>query len=512
MQGFAYLSLGNSNGGSVVDVSEGGLGFRTVAPVRKNGTIPVRFSERNHRIEADGELAWTDGSEKGGGLKFTVLPSESREQIRRWVSENAIVPGTNGSNGKNGSNGAAVVLPESVIFPVVDPLAAIGPELPPSVVARPFAGAAHEGAPPEVEVKATPLRGFSGGLMTGLLVSAVVVAVVLLTSYRREFGQALIHMGERFAGTTQTQTQAAATLPPESSPVPTPSIGSARQSAVPLAGGAKAQPAAPARDKVAAPAPVAPAPTEQKKAAPEESDVKVIHFPRASNSAMPLAASHNATVATKNPTSLTPGGVSATPPPVSAESLPPATGSSDSGPSADKSPDKSAGKSAGKPGATAPLPSTNGAAVGTETPKQANTRTTAEMFFEVGKFKDEVSASSTKDRLAQLGFPTSELQQGRLWMNSYHVLVGPYSADDEAKAARKKLATRGFAPKAFRRGSRSLTVLSGLTLNGAPMPAGDYTISWESYVTDAAVKIAQGDKVVANADGKWVKRPSALSA
>jgi hypothetical protein len=84
----AYLSLPSNNGGIVVDISEGGLGFRTIAPVLADGPIHFRFAiDSAVRIRAVGELAWTDETGKVGGLRFTQLPDEVREQIRAWAGQ-----------------------------------------------------------------------------------------------------------------------------------------------------------------------------------------------------------------------------------------------------------------------------------------------------------------------------------------------------------------------------------------------------------------------------------------
>lgn len=93
---FAYLSLPMNNGGIVVDVSEGGLGFRAIAPVEADGPIHFRFAiDSDTRIKAVGELAWKDESGKIGGLRFTELSDEAREQIRVWASQtNAIANAT----------------------------------------------------------------------------------------------------------------------------------------------------------------------------------------------------------------------------------------------------------------------------------------------------------------------------------------------------------------------------------------------------------------------------------
>jgi hypothetical protein len=86
----SYLSLPFGNGGTVTDVSAGGLGFEAIAPVKVDGPIPVRFSiDSAARIRAVGELAWLDETGKKGGLRFIELPEEVREQIRVWASQPA---------------------------------------------------------------------------------------------------------------------------------------------------------------------------------------------------------------------------------------------------------------------------------------------------------------------------------------------------------------------------------------------------------------------------------------
>lgn len=95
-----YLSLPMNNGGIVVDVSEGGLGFRAITPVEADGPIHFRFAiDSGKRIKAVGELAWKDETGKIGGLRFTQLSDETRDQIRVWASQsNAVMnSGTNES-------------------------------------------------------------------------------------------------------------------------------------------------------------------------------------------------------------------------------------------------------------------------------------------------------------------------------------------------------------------------------------------------------------------------------
>jgi hypothetical protein len=83
-----YLSLPPDNGGVVLDVSEGGLGFQAIAPIRAKGPIQFRFAiDSATRIKAVGEVAWIDDTGKGGGLRFTQLPEGVREKIRDWVCQ-----------------------------------------------------------------------------------------------------------------------------------------------------------------------------------------------------------------------------------------------------------------------------------------------------------------------------------------------------------------------------------------------------------------------------------------
>jgi hypothetical protein len=83
-----YLSLPFDNGGIVLDVSEGGLGFHSISPLKSDGPIEIRFSIGSAtRIAAVGELAWKDETGKTGGLRFTHLPDEARERIRFWAGQ-----------------------------------------------------------------------------------------------------------------------------------------------------------------------------------------------------------------------------------------------------------------------------------------------------------------------------------------------------------------------------------------------------------------------------------------
>lgn len=84
---FAFVQIEGEEVGKVLNVSEGGLSFRSFAPVPQYGPLYFWFSfNLKDRIEGMAEVAWTDPSRKVGGLRFVRLPKSSREQIHTWMS------------------------------------------------------------------------------------------------------------------------------------------------------------------------------------------------------------------------------------------------------------------------------------------------------------------------------------------------------------------------------------------------------------------------------------------
>jgi class 3 adenylate cyclase/cell division septation protein DedD len=65
-------------------------------------------------------------------------------------------------------------------------------------------------------------------------------------------------------------------------------------------------------------------------------------------------------------------------------------------------------------------------------------------FLEVAMFKDEAKADSMVDKLNQLGFHALLIHKNLLWMQSYHVQVGPYLSQKEIAEAQQTLSAQGF--------------------------------------------------------------------
>jgi hypothetical protein len=502
MERHAYINIEPNNGGIVLNVSGGGLCFHSLDPVQRNGTIRFWFSDHNRRIEADGELAWTDETQKGG-LRFTALPEEAREQIRNWMSQPTTPPAAD--------QGDAPSVPPTRAFPILS-------------ASRPDTQAAPVGSAPLAMVSTgvkvpIPLSAFSRGLATGLTVSAIVALAFLFHVYRSQFGETLIQLGERFAAKPQAQTLAVSAAP--QTMLPAPQTVSPAQVAPPAPQTVSAVPQGvpPAPRTVSAalqtvlPAPQTVPPKREVAASvstpiPVPQPEKVLPQPEKlapqplANPARPQQAKlEPAGLATASPTAAgdpapkVPGtpaapAISLTPPAISL-------------PTAGVAPDSNL--TPGKLSTVAKVEPANQPGVHTEGSTAENANATSEMFFEVGRFKNPLQAHDETDKLAQLGFPATAVQKGHLWANSYRVLVGPYGDEDRAKATHQNLVADGFKARPFERGSRNFTLLSSLTLNGERAPEGDYTISWESYVTDAAVKFTHNNYVIATADGRWVK-------
>jgi hypothetical protein len=479
----AYINIEPNNGGIVLNVSDGGLCFHSFDPVPPNGTIRFWFSDNNQRIEAAGAVTWTDETQKGG-LRFIDLPADARAKIRNWMSQPGVL--------LRPDEGAASAGPRSLAFPVggsrLHAELAPGGSIPPAML-LPASQAPR------------PLSAFSRGLATGLLVSAVAAGAFLFQNHRRDLGELLIQLGERFAAKPQAETVVVSAASPEIlSPAPTTALAAAPLAAAPFATAPKnvpssvstaasaPPPALAAREPVAVPqsakVPASPlANNTNPQSAPVESPKSASISPAAIDRAPKVLATPAApAISSPSPTVSLPV---ATPP------IMMVSNSSVNPPKLTTAPKVEPAKQPG---------------VQTEDSGADNIDLTRELYFDVGKFKNQLQAHDETDKLAQLGFPVTAVQKGFLWTNSYHVLVGPYGDEGKAKVTQDTLVSSGFKPRPFEKGWRTFTLISSVTLNGAPTPQGEYTISWESYIGNASVKFTHNSNVVASADGKWVKR------
>ena len=492
LERFAYINIEPDNGGSVLNVSEGGLCFRAVAPVQGNRNIRFWFREQGQRIQVEGELVWVDETLRTGGLRFTNLPAEAREPMRAWITPSITTVAA----------GQASALSDLPPYRTPHPRTRRSDAEVASADSEALAVASGE-------AEARPsFISFSRGLATGLLVAFLVAAPFLFRSHKRPIGESLIRWGERFGVRPQAQKQSVPappettlptqeTTPPMESPAATPSP-------LPQAVEPEPESEAPAPQETDATSqPVLP-PAAQLPRSAQLLPEPLIKPPKA----------QPAPIRTAAPAPTTSAAAAAHVPQASPAVAAPAistTASAISSPAIPAAPDSKA------PAKPAPLPQfapANG--IHTQVAAEEKPGTSSQVYLEVGNFKDSGSAHQATDKLAHLGLRATVVEKNHFWTNSFRVVVGPYD-DDKAEGLRQRLVSGGFQPHISERGSRSFPIYGGCDTIGrllrsgrAPsrvqMPVQDCAIRWETYSTHAMVQFAQQNNVTATADGKWVNR------
>lgn len=484
VEGLAYVNLEPHNGGIILNISEGGLCFHCTTPVQQTATIRFWFSEDNPRveiagqpgwtdetrksggsrfIEAGSELTWTDKTRQRGGLRFTSLPAEGRKEIRNWISQHATAVPLGGKT--------APSLPALRQSPSW------------SAIRQPTKAPKQSSTTVGVPSWRPQLRrlssGFSGGLIAGVLVSALVASVFLLQTHRRELGQSLIHLGERLGGRSWPQPVA----PPRTvsaaprTVLPAPETMAKENHSV-----SPGPISVPRPERAPLPAPT-PTPILATAVRPQKVKQEVAAPSPAPSNALPAVktnASSAVTASTPAPPRPSAPMVAIVPTPEPNPNVPPAT--------------------------VAKIEPASQPSVYVDRSKEAGPASPSEKYLEVGRFNERFWADKTTDKLSQFGFSATIVAKTRLWKKSFQVLVGPYDTDPEAEAAHKTLASRGFTPRSFERGTREFRMPRVLRVGGTSLPVGDCVISWESYVPDAIVKFQSEKGVGVTVEGEWVKR------
>jgi hypothetical protein len=72
----------------LANVSQGGIGIRTVPAVEMRGPIQVMFQlpGASDSVEAQGELAWADGS-GNAGIRFLEIPTQLQRNLQLWLEK-----------------------------------------------------------------------------------------------------------------------------------------------------------------------------------------------------------------------------------------------------------------------------------------------------------------------------------------------------------------------------------------------------------------------------------------
>lgn len=88
---FGYLQMDVSNGGIVLNISEGGIAITTAAILTDDRllNLNVQFPDVGGWIETSGQIAWRSESKKEAGVRFVALTEEARQRISDWISAQA---------------------------------------------------------------------------------------------------------------------------------------------------------------------------------------------------------------------------------------------------------------------------------------------------------------------------------------------------------------------------------------------------------------------------------------
>jgi hypothetical protein len=440
-----YINFESNNGGILSNISEGGLCFHAVGPIDQAKELRICFSADGHRIEANVELAWTDETQKTGGLRFNSLSPEIHEQIRNWIRRLTTSVST-----------VQRKWPPPV--PKTQALGALSASRSHRSSALDYPVRPQELSPGQAALLGS---GFFRGLFAGLLIATLAAAALLLHTYRSQFAEFLVQLGERLGAQPAAQTVSAPAAPisvprPERASVPlsetVKSQEAKRDTVAPVTAALSTSPTAPARRAAVALSSL-PVSNELRKIPQLESanrpssDAQMLQLEPAKSSPF---------LALPEPVALAQPGAATHSARESRDLAPPYTNSS-----------------AGK-------------------------------YFEVGKFRDEFRANQASDKLGQLGFPAIMVRSRFLWMNSYHILVGPYN-QSEVEAARYSLGSSGFNPRVLESKSSHFS-LPPTTLYGTDLTVRDCIIRWELNSPEATIEFMQGTNVVATSKGRWEKR------
>ena len=483
LERLAYIHIEPNNGGIVLNLSGEGLGFHSISRVERNGPLRFSLQEHNRRIDVCGELVWTDEVQKVGGLRFTAVTREARKQIQHWIknSESAVEERGNAILGSK-------VLPA---------LSGPGPRrFISSGDSRTYVSTTLIWLTTRMKSK---LSGFSGGLATGVLFSALAASITLsFYGYRRQFGESLIRIGERLAANQDSPL----TRSSKSSAVVPPHLPVSKRATPAAAKPVPAKMKAPVDTTAAGHSGMlvqAPAPLPQHIS--NEHDKRFQTPPKATPikppglDSLPIPATEPVSQTGHLPVSFQGSSTTA---PALASASPMAATLVLSPPSLTKA------------DVVVP-PHTELAAVIHEPGLSPASDSRRRMFFDVGRFKQEQSALRLSGNLAQLGLSTSIVRRGHLWMSSYQVLVGPYNNEEDERRITSDLRFHGYKPRSFETGSRDFAFHTMLMIGHSKLPVGECVVSWESYVADAKVKFTQEHEIVASAEGQWIRKSGKFS-
>jgi hypothetical protein len=92
----AYVDLGASNGGILLNIGAGGMAIATAEVIHEEHFSGMRFQlpQSTVCVEASGQIRWTSESKKEAGVRFVNLSEEAAAHIDNWLSSGETEGGT----------------------------------------------------------------------------------------------------------------------------------------------------------------------------------------------------------------------------------------------------------------------------------------------------------------------------------------------------------------------------------------------------------------------------------
>ncbi len=91
----AYIELGDTNSGMVLNISETGMAVAAAGPLVVGDYLPrIRFQLPSSRqsIEISAQIVWLAESKKDAGIRFVDLTADARNQISNWIASEKPAP------------------------------------------------------------------------------------------------------------------------------------------------------------------------------------------------------------------------------------------------------------------------------------------------------------------------------------------------------------------------------------------------------------------------------------
>lgn len=227
--GISYFEFEAGSGGIVLDASEKGLAFQAADAVEHLGFRRILISPHpGERIELNADVVWMDASKKGGGLRFIDPGADSCNRIRDWLKQ----PGESAVSHERQEHPLPSVAVQEV------------PDIPPGsseldtspISPLRMQGRGQRPVEPRLAPIVMPLmnpdltwqsqnssrvrRGFLNHIATGFLTVAFVLACVavvenlgLVAKFRPKVANALIRLGEKVNGATDSQSRISSPSP-----------------------------------------------------------------------------------------------------------------------------------------------------------------------------------------------------------------------------------------------------------------------------------------------------------